>query len=159
MNNAHKNARTTPHIRELMVRRVLAEGASAKAVATALALSERTVRKWLARYRAEGKAGLANRSSRPTPKPCSFKPNSAPLAEGRRVAVFHVKQGGPRGAPTRATQDTPVREANAREAGAARGGVSRDGSDILPASGLQARGEARRSHHPAVEIRPIDRVS
>jgi transposase InsO family protein len=38
---------------------------TARAVATALAVSERTVAKWLARYRAEGEAGLADRSSRP----------------------------------------------------------------------------------------------
>src|SRR3546814_1663115 len=36
-----------------------------RAVATALGVSRRTVAKWLARYRAEGEAGLADRSSRP----------------------------------------------------------------------------------------------
>jgi transposase InsO family protein len=36
-----------------------------RAVATALGVSERTVAKWLARYRTEGEAGLADRSSRP----------------------------------------------------------------------------------------------
>lgn len=35
------------------------------AVATALGVSCRTVAKWLARYRAEGQAGLLDRSSRP----------------------------------------------------------------------------------------------
>jgi hypothetical protein len=47
-----------------MVRRIEAEGWTARAVADASAVSERTVRKWLARYRAEGLIGLKNRSSR-----------------------------------------------------------------------------------------------
>jgi transposase InsO family protein len=47
-----------------MVRRVEAEGWTAAAVAEAFAVSERTVRKWLARYRAEGVAGLQDRPSR-----------------------------------------------------------------------------------------------
>lgn len=63
--NAHKNARTTPLGRASMVRRMTEEGWRAKEVATSFALSERTVHKWLARYRAEGTAGLENRSSRP----------------------------------------------------------------------------------------------
>jgi transposase InsO family protein len=62
--NAHKNARLTPHSRAVMVRRVLEEDWTAKAAAAAFAVSERTVRKWLARYRAEGPAGLQNRPSR-----------------------------------------------------------------------------------------------
>jgi transposase InsO family protein len=74
MNNAHKNARTTPHIRELMVRRIENEGWTAKAVATAFAVSERTVYKWLARYRAEGPTGLANRPSRPRSVPHRLAP-------------------------------------------------------------------------------------
>jgi hypothetical protein len=47
-----------------MVRRVEQEGWTAAAVAEAFAVSERTVRKWLARFRAEGTAGLRDRSSR-----------------------------------------------------------------------------------------------
>jgi len=62
--NAHKNARTTPYSRATMVRRILEEGWTAKAAAAAFAVSERTIYKWLARYRAEGTAGLENRSSR-----------------------------------------------------------------------------------------------
>jgi transposase len=62
--SAHKNARTTPHGRAVMVRRIEEEGWTAAAVAAAFAVSERTVRKWLARYRAEGLAGLQDRSSR-----------------------------------------------------------------------------------------------
>jgi transposase InsO family protein len=63
--NIHKNARTTPYSRAEIVRRVLVLRETPRAVATALGVSERTVAKWLARYRAEGEAGLADRSSRP----------------------------------------------------------------------------------------------
>ncbi len=62
--STHKNARTTPHGRAVMVRRIAEEGWTASAVAEAFAVSERTVRKWLARYRAEGPAGLQDRPSR-----------------------------------------------------------------------------------------------
>ncbi len=62
--SAHKNARMTPLDRAVMVRRIEVEGWTARAVADAFAVSERTVRKWLAPYRAEGPAGLADRSSR-----------------------------------------------------------------------------------------------
>jgi len=63
MNNS-RNARLTPHGRALMVHRVLEEGRSPKSVATDFGVSQRTVYKWLARFRAEGAAGLENRPSR-----------------------------------------------------------------------------------------------
>ena len=61
--NAHKNARTTPFGRAVMVRRVLEEGWSVPAVAAIFAISTRTVRNGLGRFRSEGGAGLHNRSS------------------------------------------------------------------------------------------------
>jgi transposase InsO family protein len=63
--NIHKNARTTPYSRAEIVRRVTVLGEAPKAVAAAFGVSKRTVAKWLARHRAEGEAGLADRSSRP----------------------------------------------------------------------------------------------
>lgn len=63
--NIHKNARTTPYSRAEIVRRVMRLRETPKAVATALGVSPRTVAKWLARYRTEGEAGLADGSSRP----------------------------------------------------------------------------------------------
>jgi transposase len=48
-----------------MIRRVLEEGWSVSAVAASFEVSTRTVRKWLARFRREGQAGLENRSSAP----------------------------------------------------------------------------------------------
>ena len=46
--NAHKNARTTPFGRAVMIRRVIQEGWSVSAVAASFEVSTRTVRKWLA---------------------------------------------------------------------------------------------------------------
>ncbi|KAB1073273.1 IS481 family transposase [Methylobacterium planeticum] len=66
--DAHQNARTTPHRRRLIVER-LSEGWSVSAVATALGLDPKTVRKWRARFAAEGAAGLRDRSSRPHRSP------------------------------------------------------------------------------------------
>jgi transposase InsO family protein len=43
-------------------------------VADDFGVTERTVRKWLARYRAEGKAGLQDRSSRPHTSPTAVAP-------------------------------------------------------------------------------------
>jgi transposase InsO family protein len=62
--NLHRNARTTPISRAEMARRVLG-GQAPMAVATAMGVDVKTVRKWAERFRAEGVAGLEDRSSRP----------------------------------------------------------------------------------------------
>ena len=72
----HKNARTTPLSRAMIVQRVTCEGLSCRAVATALQLSEKTVRKWVGRHRQAGLAGLIDRSSRPrTVLPVESRPS------------------------------------------------------------------------------------
>jgi transposase InsO family protein len=60
----HANARTCPNSRRLIVERVAAGWSLAEAAAAA-GVSERTAAKWLARWRAEGAVGLADRSSAP----------------------------------------------------------------------------------------------
>ena len=65
MNNPHQNARMTPLGRAEMVRRIVEEGRPVAEVAAGFGVSERMARKWLARFRSEGPAGLENRSSRP----------------------------------------------------------------------------------------------
>ena len=62
--NTHQNARLTPAGRQAIVHRALA-GVPVAEVARGACVSTRTVRKWLARFRAEGVAGLVDRSSRP----------------------------------------------------------------------------------------------
>jgi transposase InsO family protein len=61
--NLHRNACTTPISRAEMARRVLG-GQPPMAVATAMGVDAKTVRKWAGRFKAEGTAGLADRSSR-----------------------------------------------------------------------------------------------
>lgn len=72
--NIHKNARTTPQSRALLVHRVLREHWPVSAVAIAFGVSERTAYKWLARYRAEGVAGLADRRSVAHRRPHALSP-------------------------------------------------------------------------------------
>lgn len=63
----HKNARTTPHSRALIAHRIAA-GDRRGAVAQALGVCDRTVRKWVARA-AEGELALEDRSCRPHHSP------------------------------------------------------------------------------------------
>ena len=67
--NVHKNAKLTPAGRAELVKRVLFEKESVKEVAHQMRVSERTVRKWVRRYEAEGVSGLEDRSSRPHRSP------------------------------------------------------------------------------------------
>jgi transposase len=61
----HRNARLSVKGRELLVDRVENAGWSLTEAAEAAGVSDRTARKWLARYRAEGPNGLLDRSSAP----------------------------------------------------------------------------------------------
>jgi transposase InsO family protein len=61
----HRNARTCPKSRKLLVDRILADSWSLTEAAAAAGVSERTARKWVARFEAEGDAGLVDRSSAP----------------------------------------------------------------------------------------------
>jgi transposase InsO family protein/transposase len=61
----HGNAALSFRQRERMVRRVIDEGWSVREAALAVEVSARTAGKWVARYRAEGSAGLLDRSSAP----------------------------------------------------------------------------------------------
>ena len=63
--NLHKHARLTPRGRALLVDRVLVHGLRVEEAAQAAGVSVRTAYKWLRRFREEGAAGLADRSSRP----------------------------------------------------------------------------------------------
>ena len=78
--NLHGNARTCPHSRLLMVRRVQEEGWTLTQAAEAVGVSVRTVSKWLACYRADGEQGLRDRSSAP-----GSIPHRTP---GRRVGMI-----------------------------------------------------------------------
>jgi transposase InsO family protein len=62
--NLHANARTCPKSRQLLVSRVEA-GWSVMEAAEAAGITDRTARRWLARWRQEGSVGLLDRSSAP----------------------------------------------------------------------------------------------
>ena len=62
---SHANARLTEHGRLLLVERVVHNRRPVAQVAKELGVSRQCAHRWVARYRAEGVAGLQERSSRP----------------------------------------------------------------------------------------------
>jgi transposase InsO family protein len=81
----HANARTCPNSRRLLVRRIEDEGWALTPAAEAAGVSVRTARKWLARWRAEGEAGLLDRSSAPRRRPTR-------LAQDRLEAIEALRR-------------------------------------------------------------------
>ena len=82
----HANAKLTPSSRLLLCRRITEQGRSLTEAAEAAGVSERTARKWLARYRAEGRRGLEDRSSRPHRIPRATAPDTERAVIGLRRA-------------------------------------------------------------------------
>jgi len=64
-NHHHESARTTTYSRALLAHRALTDKRPVFQVADEFDISTRTVYKWITRYKAEGEAGLGNRSSAP----------------------------------------------------------------------------------------------
>lgn len=62
---AHANARLNLHGRRLLIERVIHHGRPVARVAKELGVSRQCAHRWVARFRAEGEAGLLDRSSRP----------------------------------------------------------------------------------------------
>jgi transposase len=77
---AHANARLTEFGRLLLVQRITELGWPPAQAAEALGVSRATAYKWLARYRTQGPAGLADRPSRP-----HHCPHALPATQVRRV--------------------------------------------------------------------------
>ena len=65
----HRNARLTVHGRQLLVERVRVQGMPVAHVARAMGVSRQCAHRWVARFDAEGLAGLEDRSSRPHSMP------------------------------------------------------------------------------------------
>lgn len=63
--NIHKNARLTPLRREEMALCVIEGGLPKARAARVYGVSPKIVRRWVERYKSEGRAGMADRSSRP----------------------------------------------------------------------------------------------
>ena len=62
---AHANARLNLYGRRLLVSRVIDEGRPVAHVAKELGISRQCAHRWVSRFRADGEAGLRDRSSRP----------------------------------------------------------------------------------------------
>ena len=92
----HANAPLGPKGRAIMVRRVLEEGIALTEAAEAAGVSARTAGKWVRRYRAEGEAGLLDRSSAPK----HVHNATAPDRVEAIVALRRVRLTGPEIAET-----------------------------------------------------------
>ncbi len=88
--DVHQNAKNTPRGRRSMIQR-LAEGWTILAVAAAFDVDPKTVRKWRARFLAEGEASLADRSSRPHRSPTRL----GEAAQGEILALRRQRLSGP----------------------------------------------------------------
>jgi transposase InsO family protein len=71
----HRNAKTTPAMRLLIVTRVRDQHWPVRAVAAAAGISVRTTYKWLARHRRAGVAALDDASSQPLRQPRRTRPD------------------------------------------------------------------------------------
>lgn len=83
---SHANAHLTFHGRLLIVRRREAGWAQAH-IAAAMGCSRKTVRYWLARFAAEGRAGLHDRSTRPRTSPARLS-----AADERMIVQLRTTQ-------------------------------------------------------------------
>lgn len=87
----HRNARLNVHGRRLIIHRVRVLGWPVAHVAKAMGISRQCAHRWLARFDAEGDAGLEDRSSRPLSSPTR---TPAPVEE-RVVAARRELRVGP----------------------------------------------------------------
>jgi transposase InsO family protein len=71
---SHVNARLTVHGRALLIERVIGDRRPVSHVARELGISRQCAHRWVRRYRAEGTAGLVDRSSRPRRTPTRTSP-------------------------------------------------------------------------------------
>jgi len=81
----HANARLTPYGRGLLVRRVKEQGLPVAHVAKAMGISRQAAHRWVARFTAEGPAGLVDRSSRPHVSPTRTSPTLEAVVVAARV--------------------------------------------------------------------------
>ncbi len=89
--NSHKNARLGFAGRVCLVERVSRDHWTHGEASAAFGVSVRTVRKWMARYRREGREGLSDRSSRPHRSPRQL----CPRLERRIVRLRRRRRSGP----------------------------------------------------------------
>ena len=145
--NIHRNARLTPKGREVLVGR-LQRGERAEDVATAMGVSIRTVYKWRQRYRDEGLAGLADRSSRPAHSPAR---TAAPV----EAAVIRLRRE--RRTMDRIADETGVSRATVARI-LARHGLNR-WRDLEPAEPVRRYERARPGELIHIDIKKLGRFA
>ncbi|MGW6145196.1 helix-turn-helix domain-containing protein, partial [Streptomyces sp. NPDC055140] len=92
---SHRNARLTLHGRRILVDRVCS-GRPIAHVAKEMGISRPTAYKWVRRWRAEGEAGLYDRSSRPYATPLRTPPaREEEVCELRRSRKLGPARIGP----------------------------------------------------------------
>ena len=84
---SHANAALTPRARLRLARLVVESGWTYSAAAALFMVSAKTARKWADRYRAEGVAGMADRSSRPHHSPTKTSPETV-----RRIVALRWRR-------------------------------------------------------------------
>jgi len=94
----HANARSCPHVRQVLVQRVLHEGWSLAGAAKAVGLSRTSARRWIQRFQSEGESGLQDRTCRPRRSPKRTRPSLEAqvlaLRRTRLVAVAIARELG-----------------------------------------------------------------
>lgn len=99
----HRNARLTVHGRRLIVHRVRVLGWPVAHAAKAMGISRQCAHRWLARFDAEGEAGLSDRSSRPLSSPTRtpVEVEAAVVATRRALRVGPDRLADELGVPAR----------------------------------------------------------
>jgi len=92
--NIHTNARLTPARREALMLAISSRTLTPLDAAAANGVSERTIRKWLARFRKGGRSALQDRSSRPLHSPRRTPPAQLAvllaLRQKHRMPAFQI---------------------------------------------------------------------
>jgi transposase InsO family protein len=179
---SHRNARTTPAGRRLIVQRHREQRWPQAHIAAAMGISRQCVKKWLDRYEAEGDAGLEDRSSRPHRTPRRTSPEvEAGVVELRRrerrgpdfigselgvpartVSRILVRHQVPplavldpiTGEVIRASKVTAVRYERARPGELVHMDVKKLGK-IPPGGGWRAEGQTADNHRSRVDKAPV----
>ena len=100
---SHVNARLTVHGRSLLIERVIGDGRPVSHVARELGISRQCAHRWVRRFRTEGAAGLADRSSRPRRTPTRTSParEQAVLEARARLRFGPARLSAETGVPAR----------------------------------------------------------
>jgi len=108
---SHANARLTFHGRRLLVARVIEDHRPVAHVAKELGVSRQCAHRWVRRFRAEGAAGLSDRSSRPHRTPTKTTPQreAAVLAARARLRYGPARLSVETGVPARTISRILVR--------------------------------------------------